>query len=380
MLTLRAAEDISETDLLANDKRYGFGSVDFLDEPQLAARLLMLRHPPYELMRFDDRGLAQNDFRCLIIGFGELGQAVLRHMIMNAQFEGSRFRAVIMDPNYENRAGRLNRECASLMEHYSITPYPYDARGNQFYSYFEKEGKSFSYIVLCTGSDDLNQEIACELRHYMDRQGSTARLCLCSRRGVGILHPNGTMQADVLYSPEILSSDKLDLRAMELNYSYNKGSTLTAKQEWARCDYFSRISSRASADFAEAIAYIAGVDPHSPPSEGWQPDKELLENLAKTEHLRWCAFHYAMGVSPMPEAVFKARSAQYLKEKAETGSSSYRISKDMSQYLHACLVDWEELDKVSQEENAVTGGKKDYKQIDRDNILTLPTLLKIKKG
>ena len=42
--------------------------------------------------------------------------------------------------------------------------------------------------------------------------------------------------------------------------------------------------------------------------------------------------------------------------------------------LHACLVDWEELDALSARENGVTGGNVDYKQYDRDNVKVLLSL------
>jgi hypothetical protein len=43
---------------------------------------------------------------------------------------------------------------------------------------------------------------------------------------------------------------------------------------------------------------------------------------------------------------------------------------------HACLIPWEALDGLSDRENSVTGGQVDYKQMDRNNILALPNVLK----
>ena len=42
---------------------------------------------------------------------------------------------------------------------------------------------------------------------------------------------------------------------------------------------------------------------------------------------------------------------------------------------HNCLIAWEDLDALSEKENAVTGGGVDYKQYDINNVLAIPKLL-----
>ena len=42
--------------------------------------------------------------------------------------------------------------------------------------------------------------------------------------------------------------------------------------------------------------------------------------------------------------------------------------------MHACLIDWEDLDDLSERESQVTGKPVDYKQMDRNNVLTLAQL------
>ena len=107
----------------------------------------------------------------------------------------------------------------------------------------------------------------------------------------------------------------------------------------------------------------------------WQPKPEALENLAVTEHMRWCAFHYVMGFTCMSEETWQARAQLYLNETKAKGSSSLRLGKDMKNRLHACLIPWEALDALSDRENAVTGGQVDYKAMDRNNVLALPQIL-----
>lgn len=152
------------------------------------------------------------------------------------------------------------------------------------------------------------------------------------------------------------------------------------EENWFRCDYFSRMSSRASADFADAFIKASGMTKEQILSPDWKPDAVLLENLGKTEHLRWCAFHYTMGFRPMTEAEYESRCTAYRKEIAENGSSNIRIGKDLTKRIHACLIDWDALDELSARENAVTGNDTDYKQMDIDNVLLLPELLKLTEG
>lgn len=59
-------------------------------------------------------------------------------------------------------------------------------------------------------------------------------------------------------------------------------------------------------------------------------DQQILEKLAISEHLRWNAFSFANGWKTM------------------TNIESHPKNKDVINQTHACLVDWEQLDRVSQ--------------------------------
>ena len=162
---------------------------------------------------------------------------------------------------------------------------------------------------------------------------------------------------------------------MAIDHAYCVGSNKTPAENWKHCNYFSRMSSRASADFYPAMLKAAGKTAEQVEKGDWPPHRDALENLAISEHMRWCAFHYVMGFHPMSEAEYLRRAEQYRMEVQEKGASSLRISKDMAGRKHACLIPWEELDRLSEYENSVTGGHVDYKQMDRNNILVLPDIL-----
>ena len=160
--------------------------------------------------------------------------------------------------------------------------------------------------------------------------------------------------------------------AAVLNNRYCKNDR-TPEENWAVCDWFSRMSSRASADFMPSMAMITGQNP----AQQWTLTDTQLENLAVTEHLRWMAFHYAMGFEKMPDDVYAAREQQFIEEKSLYGNGKIRVGKDTASRQHACLIPWEELDALSRRENAITGGNVDYKQADRNNVLAIQDIYKL---
>lgn len=358
------------------DEGYGFGSVTMMDEAEMAGRLLVRQMPPCRVLSFNKEGLAQEDFRCLIVGFGRIGQAVLRNLTINAQFAGSTYHAAVFAPDCEDVSGYLSRQSQQLLQQYDISFFNCDARSHRMYDYLENEGRKINYVVICAGNEKINQEIAGELMSYLTRQGRDIPVALCGYRGVQLLRHGTRNHHWPLYSAQILHGGVLDRKAQILNQGYYSGNGLTMAENWRRCDYFSRMSCRAAADFAPAFLAMAGMTAEDVSRKGWAPQGALLENLSHTEHLRWCAFHYAMGFSLMDSQTHLQRARQRTEDLRRTGRSTLRITKDLQRRLHACLIPWEDLDTLSQQENAVTGGNIDYRELDRQNVLALEHLLK----
>ena len=365
-------EESTGADLLER----GFGSVIAVEKPDMLARLMIHNCPPYSTVSFDESGRAADDFECLIIGFGLTGQAALRQLIANGQFEGSTFHATIVASDYNTKSGSFFYRYPGLKAHDWFTVIEDNARSVAFYSYLENNCPSLNYVAICTGNDKENAEIAYELRSFLLTRGLDPAVMLISETGISRLSDSGMAVVDELYSPDILLSTRLDTMAMVINHQYHLAEGHTPAEDWAACDYFSRLSCRASADFTDAFLKAAGTDRETVLKDGWELSPEVLENLGRTEHLRWCAFHETMGYRAMPEAVFAARAAQFEKEKAETGKGKIRIGKDTGRRLHACLIPWEDLDDLASREEAVTGRSVDYKEIDCDNVRMIPDMLK----
>lgn len=375
-LVILGQEEAAISQLQVTAEGYGYGFVSAVHEADLVARLLVRNYPPCDCIAFDENCAATEDFEALIIGFGQMGQTVLRRILMNAQFEGSTFRATVFAPDCQSATGYFSCQYESMLSNYDISLQPYDARGRQMFDYLRSRGSHLKYVAICTGSDKLNREIAEELTAYFRQLDIRVPVYACSYQGVKAYGIDGVVQqAHHLYRVELLSRDSLDQMAMIINQSYLAGSPRTALENWMVCDYFSRQSSRASADFLGAMLRAAGKTEEDALKD-WSFTPKQLENLSRTEHHRWCAFHYCMGFSSMTEEEFQARSLEYRRQLERDGKATIRIAKNLPGRTHACLTDWDGLKTLSSREEAVTGKYVDYQYLDTQNVLAVPELLK----
>lgn len=362
--------------LQAQPSKYGFGSVNAIEAEELAARIMIRRFPPYAAMRFGERAVAAENFEAVIIGFGRTGQAVLRALIMNSQFAGSTFHATVIADQYSRLAGNFFYAYPGIRENYHIDFLEINARSVTFYDRLSIIGDDLNYIAVCTGNEQENNEIASELHGYLKAKGSSVPVIQCTgRRIMSYSESDGIVNAEDVLSPDILCTDQLDQMAMLLNHKYHQTENNSIQDDWNACDYFSRESCRASADFMDAMIAAAGSDRERIAREGWPDDPVVLENLSMTEHLRWCAFHFANGYTLMTPDEFEKRGERYLDEKKGNGNTGLRIAKNPERHTHACLVPWDELDEIAKREAVYTGVRKDYKKLDYDNVLMIPECL-----
>ena len=376
-LVILCQEDQAIQKLQISNDHYGFGFVSAINEAELAARVLVRNFPPYRHVTFDANARATSDFRVLIVGFGQTAQAVLRQLVMNGQFEGSHFHAAIFAPDCERVDGYFASSYAPILAHYDIRFYPFDARSRAMTQYIREEGNALSYVVVCTGSEKANREIAEDLCSHFIRHQLTVPIFQCSRQSVRAYDTDGTVSQQVpLYQPHLLNMRQLDLMAMALNHQYQQSTDRSPLENWLDCDYFSRQSSRASADFADAMVYAAGG---MPPAD-WALTPAQLLNLSKTEHLRWCAFHHCMGFETMSQEEFHQRAAEYQRQLQDSGKATIRITKNLSGRTHACLVDWDALPELSDREQAITGRYVNYQDMDTQNVLLIPKLYQRSEG
>lgn len=383
--------------------------VDAFSDAELSARLLVNESPPYCSMTFDENGVAKEDFCALVIGFGQVGQHTLRQVVMNGQFNGSRFSAVVVDKDAQRISGQYARRYVGMLSEYDIRFNSMDIRSHDFYDLLDGLAARLKYVVVCLGDDDANYEATADLERYFTRMDEADRpsilVSVCNKRYVATTQKNIRFfdRQQQVFSSRILLREDLDERAVAVNWSYNEymkkaSDAITA---WRTTGYFSRESCRASADFIPAMLCMAGFDPEALPTQQAFEARvvkggALLESLAISEHLRWNAFHYAMGYTTMPLKEVQRRAAE--------GRSP--VQKDTTHLRHSCLVPWNKLDRVSEvvdeanmaleamkaAEAAAKGmklpesepedGEKereplDYKELDRINVYRIPRTLQL---
>ena len=363
----------------AAEGRYGYQHVSVFSEQTLAARLLMRSYPPASALSFDAHARAEENFDVLILGFGGFGQTLLKYLIQNGQFAGSSFHAAVFDPKYEMVSGSFMHECGPAIRNLGcrIEFHASDSRSAECYRYLTEHRKTLRYVAVCAGVNAVNEELTASLQRFFFRNGISLPIFCLDHGGIRVLSENGRKVDRLkIFTPDILVSNALDSKAVALNHFYCSGNGKSAEENWKTCRYFDRMSSRASADFIDSLLIAAHTDREAVLSGSWHPDRESLENLGHTEHLRWCAFHYTMEYRTMSDAVFKARAEQYLKEKEAGVPKPIRISKDTEHRRHAVLRSWEDLDALSEAESAITREAVDYKMSTIRTIEQIPEIIR----
>lgn len=381
-LVLFGSEEMLAASLQSfGETHYGFGYVSVVSPGELSARVMLKTCPPWECLSFDGRGRALGDLDVLVVGFGRTGQAVFRQLLMNGQFEGSTFRAAVSSPDCRRAAGLMQQMCPEVFRQYDVTLMNADDDNRSLFQYIYDRRATLNYIAVCVGDEQRSLEISQEILRYLNYTDCRARVVQCLRDQIRCADDGGRVNRTFpVLQRAFLNSMEIDRMAMALNHSYTGRTDTTPWEDWKFCDYFSRMSSRASVDFIPALLFAVGISPRQAAEGDWPPSPEAVEVLARTEHRRWCAFHFAMGFSPMSREEFEGRAERYRQEMAEQGSSRVRISKNMSGHTHACLIPWEALDDLSERENAVTGGSRDYQQEDLRNVLAIPQVLRETDG
>ena len=375
-VTLPGTEEILMEMLQVSPDHYGFGYVNVYDPADLMARAMIKLCPPWEFMTFDNCGCAQQDFDCIVVGFGYSGQAALRYLIMNSQFVGSSFHAAVFSTDFDKQSGFLFSESPEILEKYDIEVFKNDARSKEFYQYLNTRLGSLRYIAVCAGTDEMNSELTDHIMLYLQRLRAE-HICVvqCTKDGVRYQQAVGRpIQSRSVRSLEMLSAEILDRDAILINSAYDS-SDKTDWEKWVLCNSFGKMSSRASAEFIPALVRASGDTPEEIIGGKWDHNEDLKEILGETEHLRWCAFHYCMGYRTMSDKEFESNVKEYIRCR-EKGLPLPRITKNTERRTHACLIPYHDLDDLSAKENAVTGRNTDYKKMDIANVMMIPNILK----
>lgn len=344
----------------SSENQYGYGKVRSFDEFEMAARLLIHEYPLCNSVNFDENGRATEDMDVLIVGFGRIGHAVLRKVVANGQFEGSSFHATVYDPKHTQRIGFFSSQYPKMFTNYNIDFQPQDGRSDLMFQFLKKHASKLKYVVICLEDREIARDMAIRMVDRLQTMGYSQNVYTCDSKSVRCYSSSvQECKTHWIYDSELLYSDKFDKHAMALNNRYCGGQN-SPEEDWKKCSYFHRMSSRASVDYLMPLIHRIKNTPTLTP--------EQRENLAKCEHLRWCAFHYTFGYDVMELEEFAQRLKDWQAEIKEHGSSNIKPRQDTEKMKHVCLVSWDGLDEVSRVENSFTHGNKNYKDNDMGNV------------
>jgi len=393
-------EKVEELALVSEktEKKYPY-TIHIIDEKELMIRQMIQAHPPYEChgLKINEKGIAAHNFTVIILGFDKVGQQALLRLIMNGQFVGSRMKAIVIDRDISHLKEHFIHCNPSLHLSCDIEFLDYDVRDKGF---FKLLGSGFScssfdvdyvdYIVIALGEDSASKQTALDIKLHYERKNASALPLIAVYDKNGAFHDEryggkiftfGCLEE--VYKDAIIIREESDKVAKAVNNTY---AALYGGKQWHELDWFLQESNRASADFIPAMLKLSAYEKADMEkllnSEVLTKDKELAEILAQTEHLRWVAFHAAMGYSPISIAEMRQRFNSFEGEKNSREHLDF-CRRDTKSKLHLCLVHWDDLDEVSEAYRdlaALAGNHKeqtrDFKDNDRDVVKNIPKFLR----
>ena len=286
-------------------------------------------------------GMVNGEFKLLVVGFDELGQALLKQEICDAQFKGLRFFADVVASVPDKL--RYQEDFASELEAYPGIAF---VEPQKLGSVFGRIAE-YNRVIVCTGCPKEDLQVGMRIRRaYMDAclplvdeqggrkvfvyspDGELADCLMRIRRGNASDKEdgNGTCPGidlfgsrNELYSRRVIVDEALDAAAKRLNYVYvRKGKSI--EEAWNDCSFFDKESSRASVLGERNLVRLLGYDIVDAAEEGAEDcsseyrrridSPEILSLLAENEHLRWNAYHFTRGIfrwdvegCPIPGAI-----------------------------------------------------------------------------
>lgn len=363
------AEEIQKISGFANPaSRAGGTSIDIhlISEASLIARMLVEKHPLLNSPRVEidpKSGTVEGEFRILLLGFGEIGKAILRETVCDGQFlkrggdAPAPFSVDIVDSRRE-AFSYCRARLGEAVEKYHLNFFDHDALSGEFYQMIESRLASYNRIVIAFKNDSLNLEIAARIREISKRRNirfgksgdADARLLMrVSNRipamDLAAVSPDSTHawlsridffgMIDDCYGRDIIIDEVLDSRAKRVNKIYDSRAT---DESWLGMSMFERESNRSCASGLGNLLRLAGMEEKDFSAEAWACliDGPLLETLAGTEHLRWCAFHLMRGIRAWPLAEITDDDVERL----------HKPNDIKARLRHAALVDYKDLPAV----------------------------------
>lgn len=356
----------------------GFDYIRSFNKKDIVSRSLVREYPPCNYVEFNDCKAKDNEsFNCLIIGFGELGQKILKQLFVYGQFVNCKFNCDIIDENYENVCAEfesefdfvldetISRNYSFITDNVNIKHNAINARSKVFYEYIIKNAKNIDYIVVSTSLNKTNNEIVKNLlylRNKIDNINYDVFDCLDDR----IYAYQHDLERRELNIFNYILDDSIDMSGRLINYAYTLSNSneiskwnidndiLDINERWNKCNSYRKNSSINAAEFYQTIIKVIGKEN----SHNFNEIIDYISNLSKKqkdyigqlEHNRWSAFMLLEGY-------------RYMDYVNKLGY------KDENKKLHTCLIPYDKLDILDKIEVNATGNNPNYRENDVKNAI-----------
>ena len=362
-------EDI-EDDIISSGTLSSRLEIRVFNTYQASAKLLFQKHPLYKGREKEISSPTANPIHLVIIGFGKAGQNILVQAAKIGHFpNGKKLEVTIIDKRASKKLDQFKRRYRNIDKicnlNQSIT---LDIDSTETIDRMRELNRQhpISYITISLTDDHLdfvngmllfeelkNEEFKdIQIMVQMRNEIKLAKWINEDMNKYKNIFRFGNKES--VASSDIIIGENLDKIAKEINNKYIKKNG--KGNAWNRLSLFYRASNRAQADHIDTKLTIFNLYKKLA-SEVSKEDtvlnkeefnnmvlhSEQFENVAMAEHNRWCAFHYLNGWNTKQPNPDEERD-------------------DPQKKQHACLVPYEELDKLG------TIYKRDFKENDRNVI------------
>lgn len=369
-----------------------------LDSSYLSVEQLKMNvaYQPVSFVEVGADASVESEFNALIVGFGETGEDALRFLyefgaFANRNGERSPFRCTVMDPDMERLRARFYARNPALADNPAVQLLDTDCRTDRFWNWMKEAVATLNYVVVALGDDEAGMTLAVDICdfaiRYADKRENFKIFVRSYRsekadymehaaafydsREIGRPIVVFGRMAD-MYTYDLIVGDRLSAEAEWFYDKYNQVSPEKEKKSWSdrRKDALRQntlaalrgLRRKEGQDLANALhrrtkmhmikqvlqngnSPLCGTElsdwlrslqarkevdagaayPRVCPASG-APDYDIgpvMLRLAQCEHLRWMAALELMGYVMTPE---------------KTNELTLE---------HACLVSWNELDRVA---------------------------------
>jgi hypothetical protein len=347
--------------------------INLVNLSEIASRQLISSYNPVDwIEKNTQKAVASSDLTVLVVGFGQTGGAVLKKLVEYGQFVGSDFNAIMVDKEMKTKKGRFEACFPGLLSNYNIEFVETEPGWISFYDLIKQQANKLDYIILTLGNDDLNIQTATDLQQILVKStGKRIRIIAQIKDDTNynlLFNPAKQVVLSIfgrekdIFTEKIIVRGDMEKTAKKIHEYYNsKKEEGPKRQSWHELSVIKQLSNISAANHIYTKLRLSGLTVEDVKQFETIEDfenylgGERFENLAKEEHLRWNALHFANGwntwnLSEIP------------------GNAGF--NKDEERKLHACLVNWTDLAPVKERFN------EDYYAYDFENVSNLFELIK----